>query len=142
MQQGGGGGRQDAHGTQHDQGAVEAHDKAIVRLRALLQAVGDALQNHQLAQAVGGNRDIRNFPGNGRAVADGNADVSGGQGRGVVDAVAQHDNGVPGGFFGLHKVGFVLGQDLGVVAVHADLVGNHRRRAVVVAGHHDGLADA
>ena len=55
MQKGRGGRGQDAHGAQDDEGAVEAHDKAVVRLRAPLQAVGDGLQNHQLAQAVGGN---------------------------------------------------------------------------------------
>ena len=142
MQKRGRGRGQDAHGAQDDEGAVEAHDKAVVALGALLQAVGDGLQEHQLAQAVGGNRDVGNFPGNGRAVADGNADVGGGQGGGVVDAVAQHDDGVPGGLLLLNKVGLVLGQDLGVVAVHADLLRNDRRGAVIVAGHHDGLADA
>ena len=67
MQQGGGGGRQDAHGTQHDQGAVEAHDKAVVRLRALCRPLAMLFKITSSAQAVGGNRDIRNFPGNGRA---------------------------------------------------------------------------
>ena len=80
MQKRGRGRGQDAHGAQDDEGAVEAHDKAVVALGAFLQAVGDGLQDHQLAQAVGGNRDVGDFPGNGRAVADGNADVSGGQG--------------------------------------------------------------
>ena len=73
MQKRGRGRGQDAHGAQDDEGAVEAHDKAVVALGALLQAVGDGLQDHQLAQAVGGNRDVGDFPGNGRAVADGNA---------------------------------------------------------------------
>ena len=49
---------------------------------------------------------------------------------------------MPGGLLLLDKVGLVLGQDLGVVAVHADLLRNDRRGAVIVAGHHDGLADA
>ena len=43
MQKCGRGRGQDAHGAQDDEGAVEAHDKAVVALGALLQAVGDGL---------------------------------------------------------------------------------------------------
>lgn len=79
MQKRGRGRERDAHGAQDDEGAVEAHDKAVVALGALRPLAMD-FQDHQLAQAVGGNRDVGDFPGNGRAARDGNADVGGGQG--------------------------------------------------------------
>ena len=66
----------------------------------------------------------------------------GGQGGGVVDAVAQHDDGVACGLLLLYKAGLVLGQHLGIVGVHAYLLGNDGCRAVIVAGHHHSLADA
>lgn len=82
MQQRRGGRGQHAHCAQHDEGAVEAHNKAVVGAGALLQAVGDGLEDNQLTQAVSGYRDVRNLAGNGCAIADGNANIGGRQGRG------------------------------------------------------------
>jgi hypothetical protein len=105
----------------------------------VLQAVGDGFQRHQFPQAVGGNRDVRDLTRNGSAVTDCNADTGGRQGRGVVDAVPQHDDGAACGLFGIDKAGLILGQDLGIVGIHANLLCDDGGRAVVVAGHHDRL---
>ena len=137
MQQRGGRRRQNAHGAQHDQHTVEAHDKAVVGAGAVLQTVGDGFQGHQFPQAVGGNRDVRDLARNGGAVTDRNADISSRQGRGVVDAVPQHDDGAAGGLFGIDKAGLILRQDLGIIGIHTDLLCDDGGRAVVVAGHHD-----
>ena len=59
--------------TESDQGAVEANDKAIVGVDARHQRHGDPTQLYKLPEAVSGNGDVRNLPGNGGAVADGNA---------------------------------------------------------------------
>ncbi len=82
MQQRGGRRRQNAHGAQHDQHAVEAHDKTVVGAGAVLQTVGDGFQGHQFPQAVGGNRNVRDLARNGGAVTDRNADISSRQGPG------------------------------------------------------------
>ncbi len=87
-------GLQDAHGAQHDEGGVEAQHKAVVCATRRCRPLAMALRSHQLSQTVGRDGDVRDLAGNGSAVVDGNADVGGGQGGGVVDAVADHDDGV------------------------------------------------
>ena len=62
--------------------------------------------------------------------------------RGVVDAVADHDDGVALGFGLLDEVGLVFGQDFREELVHAHLPGNGLSGAVAVAGHHHGVPDA
>ena len=64
-----------ARRAQANEGPVEADDKAIVGVDARHQRHGDPAQFHQLPEAVGGNGDVRNLPGNGGAVADGNARI-------------------------------------------------------------------
>lgn len=59
MQQSRGGRGQHAHCAQHDEGAVEAHNKAVVGAGALLQAVGDGLEDNQLTQWTNANPDIQ-----------------------------------------------------------------------------------
>ena len=70
-----GGRRQESGHTESDQGAVEADDKALVGVDARHQRHGNPAQFHQLPEAVSGNGDVRNLPGNGGAVADGNARI-------------------------------------------------------------------
>ena len=81
MQRGGGGRRQDTGHAESDQGAVEADNKAIVGVDARHQRHGDPTQLYKLPEAVGGNGDVCNLPGDGGAVADGNACIRLGQGR-------------------------------------------------------------
>jgi len=77
-----------------------------------------------------------------RAGRNGDARVGLRQGRGVVHAVADHDNGAARSLFPADERGLVLRQDLGVEFVHADLFRDGRGSPAVIAGHHDDLADA
>ena len=81
VQRGGGGRRQDSGHTEGDQGAVEADNEAVVGVDARHQRHGDPAQLHQFPEAVGGDGDVRDLPGDGGAVADGDARVRLGQGR-------------------------------------------------------------
>ena len=75
------------------------------------------------------------------ARAHGDADVRGGQRRGVIDAVAGHRHHVPLLTEALDDVAFVLGQDVGLDLGDAELGGHGPRRGGIVARqHHD--ADA
>lgn len=82
MQQGRRGGRQDAGGSQHDQSAIEAQHEAVIPIRAFQKAVGDHLQQHQLKQVIRRDGNVRDLPGNGGSVADGDAHICRRQGRG------------------------------------------------------------
>ena len=124
VQHGAGGRLQDAHGTQHDEGGVEAQHKVIVCAHPALQLVGNGLEGHQLFQTVSLDGHVRDLAGNGSARMDGNADVGGREGRGVVDTVADHDDGVALSLGFLDKGSLILGQHLGKVLVHAHLFGD------------------
>ena len=86
--------------------------------------------------------DVGNFASNGGAVVDGNADRGGTHRWCVVDAIAEHENGVAFVAFGLDVVCFVFGEHFGVVFVDADLCSNGGGGAFAVAREHDGTADA
>ena len=81
VQRGGGGWRQDSGYAQSDQSTIEADDKTIIGVDARHQRHGDPAQLHQLPEAVGSDGDVRDLPGDGGAVADGNARIRLGQGR-------------------------------------------------------------
>ena len=81
MQHGGGSRRQDAKCSKGNQGAVEAHDKAVIGADASGQPASDPPQADQLMEIIRRDSDVRNFSGNGRAVTDGNAHVGLGQRR-------------------------------------------------------------
>ena len=74
--------------------------------------------------------------------ADGDAHVRLGQSRGVVDAVADHDDLPARRLFPADEVGLILRQNLGVELIHAYLPGHGLRGLAVIPGHHDYLADA
>ena len=142
MQHGGGGRGEHACNAQPDQRAVEADHKAVVAVDAAHQALRDAPQRDQFEQAVCRDSDVRDLAGNGRSVADGDADIRRGQGRRVVDAVADHDDRAPRCTLGFDKTRLVLRQYLGAVIVHTDLSRNGRCGACAVAGQHDRAFDA
>ena len=77
--------------------------KAVVAVDAAHQALRDAPQRDQFEQAVCRDSDVRDLAGNGRSVADGDADIRRGQGRRVVDAVADHDDRAPRCTLGFDK---------------------------------------
>ena len=86
VQRGRGGGRQNTGHTKGNQGAVEADNEAVVGVDARHQRHGDPAQLYQFPETVGSDGDVRDFPGDGGPVADGDARVRLGQGRRVVDA--------------------------------------------------------
>ena len=92
-------------------------------------------------QVVPHQGDVRRLAGRVGAAAHGDADVGGGQGRRVVDAVADHGDDTAGGAQLGDSSGFVGGQQAGAVFVNAASRRYGRRHLGAVAGqHHD--ADA
>ena len=65
-----------------------------------------------------------------------------GKGRGVVDAVADHDDLPARRFLLPDEAGLILRQHLSVELIHAHLPGHGLGGLLVVTGHHDHLADA
>ena len=60
-------------------------DKAVVVLDAVHQGHGQLPQAHQLPQAVGGDGDVGDLPGDSRPVTDCDTRIRLGEGRGVVE---------------------------------------------------------
>ena len=75
MQRGRGGGRQNTGHTKGNQGAVEADNEAVVGVDARHQRHGDPAQLYQFPETICSDGDVRDFPGDGGAVADGNARI-------------------------------------------------------------------
>ena len=73
MQHGGSSRGQDTRYAQADERPIEADNKAVVVLDAAHQGHGQLPQAHQFPQAVGGDGDVGDLPGDGRPVADGDA---------------------------------------------------------------------
>ena len=142
MQQSRGGGGQDARHAQKNQAQIKAHNEAVVPMDAIHKALTDAPQRHQLEQILGGDGDIGDLPCDGGAGGDGDTGIGLRQGRGVVDAVTDHDDRVSGGTLPADEVCLILRQDLGVELVHPYLLRHTGGGTAVVAGHHDHLADA
>ena len=94
VQQCRGGGRQYPRHAQYDQRQVEAHDEPVAAMDTLHQCLTEPSQRYQRKQILRGNGDVSDLPGDSRAGGDGDARVRLRQSRGVVDAVAHHDNGV------------------------------------------------
>ena len=133
---------QDAHCPQRDEGRVEGQHKAVVGADTALQGVGDGLEDDQLLEAVGLDGHICDLAGDGSTGVDGDADVSGREGGGVVDAVADHHDGVALALGPLDESSLVLGQDFGEELVHTHLLCDGGGGALAVTGHHDGVGDA
>lgn len=140
MQRGGGGWRQDSGHTQSDQRAAEADDEAVVGVDARHQRHGEASQFYQFLKAVGSDGDVRDLPGDGGTVADGDARVRLGQGRRVVDTVAHHQDSMPLPAEPGHILRFVCRKDSGAEVVHSHLGGNGCGGAVTVADEYKVLA--
>ena len=141
VQRGRGGGRQNTGHTKGNQGAVEADNEAVVGVDARHQRHGDPAQLYQFPETVGSDGDVRDFPGDGGPVADGDARIRLGQGRRVVDAVAHHQDSMslpaqPG-----HIVRLIRRQYLGAKRVYPHLQGDGLGGAAAVSGKHDGTGD-
>ena len=141
MQRGRGGGRQNTGHTKGNQGAVEADNEAVVGVDARHQSHGDPAQLHQFPEAVGSDGDVCDLPGDGGAVADGDARVRLRQGRRVVDAVAYHQHGVSLPAEPCHILRLVRRKDSGAEVIHSHLSGNGCGGAVTVAGEHNGAGN-
>src|SRR6266536_3083648 len=90
-------------------------------------------------QRAGDEGDVGGFDGDVGAGTDGQSDVGRGEGGCVVDAVADHAHAAAFSLQAADFVGFTVGEYLGDGAVDADLGGDGRGRAVVVAGEHDDV---
>ena len=134
--------RQESGHAEDDQTKVEADDEAVIAVDAAHEGLADSAQRDKLEQILRRDGDVGDLPRDSRAGRNGDARVGLRQGRGVVHAVADHDNGAARSLFPADERGLVLRQDLGVEFVHADLFRDGRGSPAVIAGHHDDLADA
>ena len=132
-------GREQSECAKEDERAVEAHDKAVITRDALHQLLGEPAQQHQLPQILSRDGDICHLTGNRGAAADGNAHIGKGERRGIVDAVADHDDSAAPGLFVPDVLRLILRQDLRVIVVDHELVGNGCGGIPAVPGEHDGL---
>src|SRR5690606_21442742 len=103
--------------------------------------VREAARAHDAGEIAFYERDARAFHRDVRARAHGNADVGGGKGRGVVHAVAGHRNDASLVAQHFDDLLLVLGQDLRVNLVNAELPRDRLGGGAVIAGEHDD-ADA
>ncbi|CAN4028581.1 NADPH-dependent glutamate synthase, partial [Dysosmobacter welbionis] len=99
-------------------------------------------QAHQLPQAVGGDGDVGNLPGDGRPIADGDAGVRLGESRGVIDAVPHHEDGMAFLPQSGHILRLVRRQHPGPEVIHPKLFRNGSGGAGAVPGEHDGIPHA
>ena len=106
------------------------------------QGLTDFPQGHQLEKILRGDGHIGDFPGDGGAGVDGDAHIRFGKGRGVVDAVADHDDLPARRFLLPDEAGLILRKHISVELIHAHLPGNGLGGLAIVTGHHDHLADA
>lgn len=113
--------RQDAQRPQNDQSPIKPHHKAIIAIDSFQQAICNHLQKNEFEEIVRGDGDVCNLPGDSSAIADGNAHIRCRKGRGIIDAVANHNHGMACRLFLLNKAGFVLRQHLGIIGIHANL---------------------
>ena len=134
--------RQESGHAEDDQTKVEADDEAVIAVDAAHEGLADSAQRDKLEQILRRDGHVGDLPRDSRAGRNGDARVGLRQGRGVVHAVADHDNGAARSLFPADERGLVLRQDLGVEFVHADLFRDGRGSPAVIAGHHDDLADA
>ena len=103
---------------------------------AMRKSSGTSSQSSRISATWAASRAM-SAPGR----AHGHADIGLGQGRRVVDAVADHDHGVARGLVLLDDGDLVLRQEIGPVG-DAQLLGQRRRRALVIAGQQLDAADA
>src|SRR5699024_10822894 len=104
---------------------------------------GQADRLRQLQQVILHQGDVGGLDGDsGAGGTHRHADVGGGQGRGVVDAVADHRDGEAFALELLDDGELVLGQQLGADLVHPDLGGDRLGDPPVVTGEHDDLLHA
>ena len=106
------------------------------------QGLADLSHGNQAAEILGGDGDVGNLPGNGCAGGDGNACIRLRQGRGVVDAVADHNHLASGRMLFPNECGLVFGQYLGMEFRYAHFLCHGLCGPVAVAGHHNNLAQA
>ena len=61
--------------TQSDQGAIKTNNKMIVGVNACHEFQGNSTQLHQFPETVGGDGNIRDFPGYGCTIANSDAGI-------------------------------------------------------------------
>ena len=98
-------------------------------------------QPGQLREVVGHERDVGGLDRGIAAAAHGDAEARPRHGRRVVDAVADHGDGAVLRDQRLDRLDLVLGQELGMDLVDADLARDRLGGRAVVAGQHDQVLD-
>ena len=106
------------------------------------EGFADFAQRDKFKQILRRDGNVGDLPRNGCAGRNGDTCVGLRQGRRIVYAVANHDNRAARGLFPADERRLVLGQNLGVEFVNADLFRDGRGGPAIIAGHHDDLADA
>ena len=142
MQERTGRGRQDTADTERYEQRIEADDKVVIRVNAAHQRHAELPEEDQLAQIIGRNRDIRDLARNRCAVRNRNADIRLGKRRGIVHAVADHDNFAARRVFLPHELCLGARQNFRVEFVEMQLCGHGRRCLLRITGHHADLRNA
>ena len=125
-----------AHGYRDAERVVaEGADQILAHVAHRRSA--DLDRRHNAHQAALDQRDVACLDGDVGAGADGESDIGLRQRRCIVDAVADHADGLAFELQLLHLVRLVVGQHFGKHAIDADLARDGAARALVVAGQHD-----
>ena len=128
-----------AEGGQGDGGHVvgERPEQVLLDGGVGLPGQGDGVGDAVRVAADQG--EVAGLDGHVGAAAEGHADVGLGQGRGVVDAVADHGHHLAGPLAAADLGHLAVGQQLGRDRVHAQLAGHRPGRRLVVPGEQDRL---
>ncbi|BCM64732.1 hypothetical protein EASAB2608_00066 [Streptomyces sp. EAS-AB2608] len=127
-----------ARGEGDADGVVDQGEQQVL-LDVAHGGAGEPDGGDDAGEGAGDEGDVGGLDGDVGAGADGQADVGGGQGGGVVDAVADHAHRAALGLEATDRVGLVLRQHLGQDPAHADLGGDGGGGASAVAGDDDRL---
>ena len=103
----------------------------------LHERVTQTLERQQRVQIIGADRDIGHFARDGRTVTDGNTGICLGKRRGIVHAVAKHDDLASGCVFCPNEGSLVLRKNFGIIGIHADRLCDCTGGLLIVTGHHD-----
>ena len=131
-----------ARNTQGDETSVEPDDEAVVAVDAGHQALGQAAHGHQRLQRCVQDRDVGDRPGDVTRIRQGDRDVRGGEGRGVIDAIPHHDHDMALSAQLSYVEALVLGQHLGMADVDAQPIGNIASARLGITREHDDPFDA
>ena len=126
----------DAAGSAEDEAdGIDAHHQREVFAHDAHGGAGKAAQFGDHHRVIATDDHVAGLDGDIRGLAaQGNADVGIGQCRGVVDAVANHHHAVALRLQLEHCLGFLLGKELGLIAVRAYQLGHSARLWLHIAG--------